>query len=157
MARDFNEIMAVDLKEYKKDVHILNMVDMATRFSKSCITRSKEPTEIVEKIMEIWLRTCLGPPMKFLCYSGGEFANNSFLEMCENVNIQVMHTAAYSPFINGLCESNHAIVDEMVAKLRSEQPELSSNVALPWAVNAKKLFSIYRGLQSLSAGGWTES
>ena len=37
MAKEFNEVVAIDLKEYKKgDIYFLHMVDMATRFSKLC-------------------------------------------------------------------------------------------------------------------------
>jgi len=53
MAKEFNEVVAIDLKEYKKgEIYFLHMVDMSTRFSKSCVTKSKEPDEIVEKIIE---------------------------------------------------------------------------------------------------------
>lgn len=52
-AREFNKVVALYLKEYKKkDIYFLHMVDMATRFSKSCVMKSKEPKIIVEKIME---------------------------------------------------------------------------------------------------------
>ena len=146
MAKEFNEVVAIDLKEYKKgDTYFLHMVDMATRFSKSCVARSKEPKEIVEKIIETWLGTGLGAPMKFLCDNGGEFANNTFLDMCENMNIRVMHTAAHSPFSNGLCERNHAVIDEMVTKIMAEQPDLSLKVALAWAVNAKNCLQMVAG------------
>ena len=63
MARIFNEIVAMDLKEYKKgQIYFLHLVDMATRFSRSCIVKSKEPKLIVEKILEIWLGTGIGAP-----------------------------------------------------------------------------------------------
>lgn len=146
MAKEFNEVVALDLKEYRKgDIYFLHMIDMATRFSKSCVTKSKEPKEIVEKVVETWLGTGLGAPKKFLCDNGGEFANNMFLDMCENTNIQVMHTAAYSPFSNGLCERNHAVIDEMVEKMVAEQPDLSLRVALAWAVNAKNCLQMVGG------------
>ena len=103
IARNFNDIVALDLKEYKKgEIYFLHLVDMATRFSRSGIVKSKDPKVIVEKILEIWLGTGIGPPGKILCDNGGEFANKTFLELCENMNIQVMHTAAYSPFSNEL-------------------------------------------------------
>lgn len=89
--------------------------------------------------------TDLGAPGKFLCGNGDEFANNVFLEMCENMNIQVMHTAAYSPFSNGLCERDHALIDEMMVKIISEQPELSLRVALAWAINAKNCLQMVGG------------
>ncbi|XP_045105480.1 uncharacterized protein LOC123500989 [Portunus trituberculatus] len=146
MAKEFNEVVAIDLKEYKKgDIYFLHMVDMATRFSKSCVTRSKEPKEIVEKLIETWLGSGLGAPRKFLCDNGGEFANSTFLDMCENMNICIMHTAAHSPFSNGLCERNHAVIDEMVNKIIAEQPDLSLKVALAWAVNAKNCLQMVAG------------
>ena len=38
--------------------------------------------------------------------------------MCENLNIQVLqNTAAYSPWQNGLCERNHAVIDGSVKKI----------------------------------------
>ena len=133
-----NDIVALDLKEYKKgDTYFLHMIDLATRFSRSCITRSKDPKEIVECIITTWLGSGLGAPRQFLCDNGGEFANDTFLDLCENMNIQVKHTAGYSPFSNGLCEKNHAVIDDMVYKMKSEQPELPLNIALAWAVNAK--------------------
>ncbi len=48
-----------------------------------------------------------------------------------------MQRAAYSPFSNDIHEHNHAVIDEMVTKIMTEQPELSLKVALAWAVNAK--------------------
>ena len=146
MAKEMNDIVALDLKEYKKgDIYFLHMIDLATRFSRSCITRSKEPKEIVECIITTWLGSGLGAPMKFLCDNGGEFANNSFLDLCENMNIQVMHTAAYSPFSNGVCERNHAVIDDMVYKIKAEQPDLKLEIALAWAVNAKNCLQMVGG------------
>ena len=146
MANDMNDIVALDLKEFKKGkIYFLHMVDLATRFSRSCITRSKEPKEIVEAIITTWLGSGLGAPKKFLCDNGGEFANNIFLDLCENMNIEVMHSAAYSPFSNGVCERNHAVVDDMVYKLMAEQPNLPLHVALAWAVNAKNCLQMVGG------------
>ena len=146
MARNFNEVVAMDLKEFKKgEIYFLHLVDMATRFSRSCIVKSKEPKVIVEKIIEIWLGTGIGAPEKVLCDNGGEWANNTFLELCEQMNIRVMHTAAYSPFSNGLCERNHAVIDEMVAKIMCDQPTCSLSVALAWAVNAKNCLQMVGG------------
>ena len=136
----------MDLKEYKRgEIYFLHLIDMATRFSRSCILKSKDPKVIVEKILEIWLGTGIGAPEKFLCDNGGEFANKTFLELCENMNIRVMHTAAYSPFSNGLCERNHTIIDDSVSKIMAEQPDCSLKVALAWAVNAKNCLHMVGG------------
>ncbi|CAG2236146.1 unnamed protein product [Mytilus edulis] len=57
----------------------------------------------------------------FLADNGGEFANEIFRDMCANLNIDVMNTAAYSPWQNGICERNHAVVDDCVAKILEDQ------------------------------------
>ena len=146
LAKDFNDVVSLDLKEWKANqIYFLHLTDMATRFTRSGIIYSKDPKVIVEKVIELWLGTGLGPPRKFLADNGGEFANSLFLEMCENYNIHVMHTAAFSPFSNGLNERNHAIVDEMVRKILAQQPQCSLEIALAWAINAKNCLQMVNG------------
>ena len=146
MAYDFNDIVAIDLKEYRKGkVYFLHMVDMATRFTRSTIVNSKEPKVIVDNIFKIWIGTGIGAPKSILCDNGGEWSNETFLEMCENTNISIMHTAAESAFSNGICERNHAIIDEMVYKIMEQQPRLSLGVALAWAVNSKNSLQMVEG------------
>lgn len=53
--------------------------------------------------------------------NGGEFANEKLADMCENVNIRNMHTAAQSPGTKGLYERKHAMIDEMVRKIVADQ------------------------------------
>ena len=45
--------------------------------------------------------------------------------MCENLNIEVKNTAAYSPWLNGLSERNQAIVDDCLQKITEDNPELN--------------------------------
>ena len=146
MASEMNDIVALDLKEYKKnDIYFLHMIDLATRFSRTYITRSKEPKVIVEGIITTWLGSGLGAPRKFLCDNGGEFANNTLLDLCKNMNIEIMHTSAYSPFSNGICERNHTVIDDMVYKIKAEQPDLDLEIAVAWAVNAKNCLQMVGG------------
>lgn len=56
-----------------------------------------------------------------------------------------MNTAAYSPWQNGICERNHAVVDNCVAKILEDQPDLNLELALAWAVNAKNSLSMMYG------------
>ena len=95
MAREFNETVAMDLKEWKKgEIYFLHLIDMATRFSRSAVIYSKEKRVIIDKIIEIWIGTGIGSPAKILCDNGGEFANAEFMDMCENLNIRMICTAA---------------------------------------------------------------
>lgn len=147
LARDFNEVVAMDLKEWDKgkNVWILHLIDLATRFSISTVIHKKESQVIVDKILEKWIGTGLGCPKKFLADNGGEFANENFKDMAENLNITVLHTAAESPFSNGLCERNHAIIDDMVRKILADHPNYSLSVALSWAVHAKNSLQMVEG------------
>ena len=146
MAREFNETVAMDLKEWKKgEVYILHLIDMATRFSRSAVIYNKNKKTIIDKFMEIWIGTGIGCPEKVLCDNGGEFANSEFMDMCENLNIRVISTAAESPFSNGLCERNHAVIDETVNKILADQANCSLQVAVSWAVNAKNCLQMVGG------------
>ena len=147
LARDFNEVVAMDLKiwDLKKNIYILHLIDMATRFCVSTIIHKKEKQVIIDQIIEKWIGTGLGCPGKFLSDCGGEFANKDFLDMCENLNICVMNTAAESPFSNGLCERNHAVIDDMVHKILADQPGCSLKIALSWAVHAKNTLHMVEG------------
>lgn len=122
--RDFNECVAMDLKEWKKgQIYFLHLIDVATRLSKAIVIYSKEKKTIISGVVKLWIGTWLGCPQKFLTDFGGEFANQEFKDMCENLNIKIVNTAGYSPFSNGLCERNHALVDDMVRKIMAEEPD----------------------------------
>ena len=70
------------------------MIDHLTRFSASCVIKSKGKEVIVKKIFQIWI-SIFGSPKKFLVYNG-EFNNHEFIYflICENVNIHLCTTAA---------------------------------------------------------------
>ena len=65
--------------------------------------------------------------------------------MAENLNITVFHTAAESPFSNGLCERNHAVIDDMVRRILDDHPSYPLSVALSWAVHAKNSLQMVEG------------
>ena len=139
LAQDFNDTVAMDLKiwDLKRNIYILYLIDVATCFSKAAIIHDKDPETVIDKIMLCWIGTGLGYPRRFLCDNGGEFANEKYRDMCENLNITPINTAAESPFSNGLCERNHAVIDKIIQKLICEKPELKLSTALSWAIHAK--------------------
>ena len=145
LASEFNEVVAVDLKEWKPNVYFLHMIDVATRFSLAAVIYRKTPEVVADKIMTLWMGNGFGPPKRCLADNGGEFANEVFRDMCANLNIEVLNTAAYSPWQNGICERNHAVVDDCVAKILEDQPRLKLDVALVWAVHAKNSLSMVYG------------
>ena len=68
--------------------------------------------------------------------------------MCKNLNIQVQNTAVYSPWQNGLCERNHAVIDDSVKKILEDNPTLKLHTVLVWAVHAKNCFHMNSGYSS---------
>ena len=67
LARDFNDVVAMDLKMWDKDkdIYLLHFVDMATQFSISKVIYSKDKTTIIDKIMTHWIGTGLGACLNF--------------------------------------------------------------------------------------------
>ena len=148
LATNFNECVVMDLKEWVKGTWILHLVDAATRFTLSTIIHNKKPSTIVEKVLLLWVGSGFGCPKKFLADNGGEFANSEYKDMCENLNIDVRNTAARSAWQNGLCERNHAVVDECVQKIIEDNPDMKLEIALIWAVHAKNCLQMNSGYSS---------
>lgn len=145
LAKEFNEVVALDLKEWKSGIYFLHIIDVATCFSVAGVIRHKTPKVIIEKVMKLWIGSGMGAPKKFLSDNGGEFANEEFRDMAENLNIEIWNTAGYSPWQNGLCERNHAVVDNCVEKILEDYPNMDIELALVWAVNAKNSLQMVYG------------
>ena len=90
----------------------------------------------------------MGALKKFLADNGGEFANPELTDMCGNVNVFMMNTAAESPWQNGLCEQNHAVVDRCLEKIMEDNPHMPLKTALSWASNANNSPQMWCGFSS---------
>ena len=148
LAKQFNEVVAIDLKTFK-DVYFIHFSDLHTRFHKAKVIRRKSPKIIIDSIATEWIGSGFGPPLKFLVDNGGEFDNAEYREMAEQFNVEVCSTAAYSPWSNGICERNHYIVDSCVQKMLEEDPNMQLEVALAWAVNAKNSMQNHLGFSPI--------
>ena len=105
LAKHFIETVALDLKDWKNNpkVWFLHIIDHLTQFSPSCVIKRKRKEQIIKQVFTIWL-SIFGSPKKFLVYDGGEFNDEDFCSLCENVNICILTIAAESPWSNGLIE-----------------------------------------------------
>ena len=135
LANEFNEVVAMDLIVFTHGKYILHLIDMFTRYSVACVRGSKRQSHIVDAIMKIWV-SYFGCPKRFLADNGGEFANTEYREMCENLGVDMMKTAAESPWSNGLCERHNAVIKVSVLKTM-EETKCSMETATAWAVSAK--------------------
>ena len=73
----------------------------------------------MKQVFRIWL-SIFGSPKKFFADNSGEFSNEDFRSLCENVNICILTTAAESIWTNGLIEKHNAIVGYTVTKTIEE-------------------------------------
>ena len=136
MATKFNEVVALDLKQFTGiNGYVIYMIDMFSRFCKARVIPNKRPETVVKAFTMEWIAAGMGPPGKILVDNGGEFANNELNDLSEQLNFEVCVTSAYSPWSNGLCERNHAVIDKSVLKMMYEGFPLK--IALVWSINAK--------------------
>lgn len=136
LASVFNETVAMDLKIYKNNsVYFLHVIDHATRFSAAGVIKSKSAETIIKKFFEIWI-SVFGTPQTVLSDNGGEFVNKQFEDLCHNLNIRFITTAAEAPWSNGLVEKHNGLIGDAVLKI-VEDVKCSVDIALCWAVNAK--------------------
>ena len=147
MASRFNEKVAMDLKKWQNR-WILHLVDMWSRFSVSVFIQRKKPCEVIDKIMMCWVGAGFGVMEAILSDNGGEFSSDEMREVCSILNVETYTTAAESPFQNGLCERNHAVIDSMLVKLEEQCPETSQEVLLCWANMAKNSLQMWNGFSS---------
>ena len=134
MAKAFNECVAMDLKFFQGKI-ILHMIDHASRYSAGCRIASKEPEVVIKAIFMHWIKIH-GSPIKFLTDNGGEFVNQSFMDLCGQFNVCVKTTAAESPWSNGLVERHNLVISDMLEKVLDSE-KCDFDLALSWCIQAK--------------------
>ena len=122
------------------------------QLTRGIIIRNKQPDTIVKALIDVWiLGKGIGPgvPDKLYFDNGGEFNNQAVIDLVEKYGIS-MHgiTAANSPFSNGLCERNHALVDKMMKKIKAGDSSIKDQEALEYALMAKNVEPNNKGYSS---------
>ena len=110
MVRQFNDTAATDLKQWscQDGIWLLHLIDHATRYRAYRVIRSERIEVVIEGVFKIWM--LFGTAGKFLVDNGGEFDNNDYRSMCENLNIRIFTTAIESPWSNGLFKRHNAVL-----------------------------------------------
>ena len=134
----FNQVVTLDLKKYEDGnyKYILYVVDWFSRLTVGSLIANKMPSTVGAEIMKKWIAP-MGKMDMLHSDRGGEFCCEELTEISEYLSVRSSFTAAYSPNQNGVNERNHAICDGMMKKMRMEDPSLSAEVALIWALAAK--------------------
>ena len=146
MASDFGDVLGMDLKVWdkNKNIYILYMIDIYTRFQVATVIKSKEPNEIVKAFTLKWLPT-FGKVERFITDNGTEFCNEDMREVASALDILHLTTGANSPWQNGTVERNHQTTDIIINSMLRDYPKMSLEVALAWAVTAVNSLSTVRG------------
>ena len=135
MANDFNEKVCIDLKHWENGF-IFYMIDMYTRYTAAAFITRKTCNEIVDKFMKHWV-SIFGSPGAILNDNGGEFTGEEVKELKEALCSVDCTTAAEAPWQNGICERNHAVVDNILFRIVADYPDMKIETALAWACSAK--------------------
>ena len=122
---------------------LLHIIDLFTRYSAGCIIKTKASTVFVDSFLKYWISR-FGSPKRLFSDNGGEFENEDVKQMGAALNIEVMTTAAYSPWNNGICERQNLTLSEIIQKVRTDR-NCSWDTALQWALNAKNSLSNVHG------------
>ena len=134
LANKFNESVAMDLKVWEGK-YLLVMVDLATRYCAAAVVHDKQAKTIIKAFFGHWI-AIFGAPTKILSDNGCEFNNSHMRELGEKFNIEVLTTAAESPWSNGVCERLNAVIGDTVSKIMTDRP-CDVDTALAWAVSAR--------------------
>ena len=82
-----------------------------------------------------------GAPNLFLSDNKGEFKNELFREMGEQLNINIKTTAAESPWSNSIVEKQNGVIGNMMEKVMLDIG-CSLEFALAWCISTKNLLLI---------------
>ena len=143
LATRYNETVAVDLHELDRNLWYLHIIDEFSRYSAGCIVRSKSASVFVDSFIKYWI-SVHGAPARIFSDNGGEFNNAEARDMAENFNIEVLTTAAYSPWSNGLLERHNHTLTNMLLKIKHEK-DCSWDTAMCWALMAKNALQNVHG------------
>lgn len=142
MAGKCNETVAMDLKSWGR-YYFLVMVDMATRYCNAVVIKDKMARTIIKGFVLNWI-ALFGAPQKILTDNGCEFNNADMRALGEAYNIKIMTTAAESPWSNGVCERQNAVIGQIIQKV-TEDCQCDVEVALAWTISARNALTNFAG------------
>ena len=145
LASKFNDAVAIDLK-FWGNKYFLVLVDIATRYCTAVVIENKRPSTIIRGIFLSWI-VMFGAPKKILSDNGCEFNNAEMRDLGERFNVRLMTTAAESPFSNGICERQNAVIGHGVRKVMADT-NCTVDVALAWTISARNCLANHSGFSA---------
>ena len=108
----------MDLKQYK-DLWMLHMIDMWSRYTLSVFIQRKKPCDVIYAMIKNWVLV-FGIIVALMTDKGGEFSLVEMREIPSFRNNRFCTTVGMNSFQNGLCERIHAVTDMMLIKHEAE-------------------------------------
>ena len=125
-----NEVVALDLSCLKNGKWFLQMICQFSRFCIAVTIPDETAKSVVSAFYKNWV-ALIGPLKEsILTDNGREFDTDLIRNFCDKLNFNLLTTAAYSLFSNGICERNYSVLTECSNKVRSEHPELDADTVL---------------------------
>lgn len=70
---------------------------------------------IIQNFLKIWI-SLFGVVSQAFSDNGREFVSDDFIDLCENINIKIITTAAEASWANSIYEQHNAILTNMLLK-----------------------------------------
>lgn len=96
MAKEFNEKVAMDLKQYKGR-WILHMIDMWSRYTVCVFISREQLSNVIDALMKNWVGM-FGIMRALMTDNGGEFNSDETREITSMLNVHLYTTAGMGPF-----------------------------------------------------------
>ena len=150
LSQEVNSTVAMDLKIWPKfSSIILYITCLFSRYTMGVTIPDKKPESVVKAFMDNWVLGFFGVPKHAIMVdNGGEFNNPQVKSMCEKLNLKLITTGALSPWQNGIVERNHSVVDQIILRMKEDNPNASIKELLKSALFAKNTMTNVSGFSS---------
>ena len=150
LSQEVNSTVAMDLKIWPKfNSIILYITCLFSRYTMGVVIPDKKPESVVKAFMDNWVLGFFGVPKHAVMVdNGGEFNNPQVKSMCEKLNLKLITTGALSPWQNGIVERNHSVVDQIILRMKEDNPKATIRELLRSALFAKNTMTNVAGFSS---------
>ena len=105
----------------RKNMYILTVVDVATRWPEAIPLPNIHTHTIIEALSNIFSR--VGFPEQILSDNGPQFKSELYEQICRFFNIKVIKSTPYHPISNGLVERFNGSLKSMLMKVAEQDPK----------------------------------
>lgn len=108
----------VNLKQYSQwnggYKYILTVIDSFSQYGFTFALKSKKSNEVAECLRELFNSHC--PPKKLQSDNGGEFIASIIKELCDSMEVEIIHGAPYKPSTQGKVERFNQTIERELGK-----------------------------------------